>query len=219
MKRIRKLVGGLILSAAVAPAAFAQWTVNVNSDIPAAIHQVQTMAQWAKQYDQMTGQISQMKSQYESITGTRGLGQILNNPALRSYLPDQWAGVYDQVRNGKLSGISGKATSIYTAEGFDPNAAGGRKRELEVMAANKAMTMQAYDATLARVNNINSLMQHADATQDTKAAADLQNRMAAENAMIQNEQIRLGLLAQLQQAEEKLASEQRSREFKTKYYQ
>jgi type IV secretion system protein VirB5 len=219
MTKFQKLVGWLILYAAVTPSAFAQWTVNVNSDIPAAIHQAQTMAQWAKQYEQMTGQINQMKSQYDSITGNRGLGQILNNPALRSYLPDQWAGVYDQVRNGKLSGISGRATSIYNAEGFDPNAAGGRKRELETLAANKAMTMQAYDATLARVNNINSLMQQADATQDTKAAADLQNRMAAENAMIQNEQIRLGLLAQLQQAEAKLASEQRAREFKTKYYQ
>ena len=86
------------------------------------------------------------------------------------------------------------------------------------MAANKAMTMQAYDATLARVKNIDSLMAKADTTMDTKAAADLQNRMAAENAMIQNEQIRLNLLAQLQVVEAKLATEQRSREFKAKYF-
>ena len=85
------------------------------------------------------------------------------------------------------------------------------------MAANKAMTMQAYDATLARVNNINALMAKADTTMDTKAAADLQNRMASENAMIQNEQIRLNLLAQLQVAETQLANEQRAREFDTKF--
>ena len=94
---------------------------------------------------------------------------------------------------------------------------GGRKRQLDVMAANKAMTMQAYDATLARVNNINALMAKADTTMDTKAAADLQNRMASENAMIQNEQIRLNLLAQLQVAETQLANEQRAREFDTKF--
>jgi type IV secretion system protein VirB5 len=79
------------------------------------------------------------------------------------------------------------------------------------------MTMQAYDATLARVNNINALMAKADTTMDTKAAADLQNRMASENAMIQNEQIRLNLLAQLQVAETQLANEQRAREFDTKF--
>jgi type IV secretion system protein VirB5 len=219
MTNLKRVAGTVLLSLACAPAAFAQWTVNVNSDIPAAMNQIQTMAQWAKQYDGMVNQLNQMKSQYESMTGNRGLGQILNNPALRGYLPEQWAGVYDQVRHGQLSGISSKASAIYSAEGFDPNAAGGRKRELDVLAANKAMTMQAYDATLARVNNINALMQRADATQDIKASADLQNRMAAENAMIQNEQVRLNLLAQLQQAEQKLASEQRSREFKAKYYQ
>ena len=219
MESMKKLTATLILSCACAPSAFAQFTVNVNSDIPAALNQIQTMAQWSKQYDGMVGQLNQMKSQYESMTGNRGLGQILNNPALRGYLPDQWASVYDKVRHGQLSGISGKASAIYSAEGFDPNAVGGRKRELDVLAANKAMTMQAYDATLARVNNINALMQRADATQDVKASADLQNRMAAENAMIQNEQVRLNLLAQLQQAEQKLASEQRSREFKAKYFQ
>jgi type IV secretion system protein VirB5 len=106
---------------------------------------------------------------------------------------------------------------VYAAESFDPNATGGRKRQLEVLAANKAIAMQAYDASLNRVNNINALMQQADATGDMKAAADLQNRMAAENALVQNEQIRLNLATQLQQAELKLAEEQRAREFAAKF--
>jgi type IV secretion system protein VirB5 len=201
----------------LASVAHAQFTVNVNSDIPAMMNQAQTMAQWTNQYQQMVTQITHMKSQLDAMTGPRGLGQILNNQALRTYLPDEWAGVYDQVRNGQLSGISGKASSIYGAEAFDPNATGGRKRQLDVMAANKAMTMQAYEGTLARVNNINELMKQADATGDMKATADLQNRMASENAMIQNEQIRLNLASQLQQIELQLAAEQRSREFSAKF--
>jgi type IV secretion system protein VirB5 len=193
MKQLKALALAAAMGAAASPAAYAQWTVNVNSDIPATINQVQTMAQWAKQYQQMIQQITHMKNQYDAITGTRGLGQILNNPALRNYLPDQWANIYNQVRNGQLQGLSTKATSIYSAEGFDPHATGGRKRQLEILAANKAMAMQAYDATLQRVQNINALMQQADATNDMKAAADLQNRMVAENASIQNEQVRLNL--------------------------
>jgi type IV secretion system protein VirB5 len=203
------------VSMSLVSVARAQWTVNVNSDIPATINQAQTMAQWAKQYQQMITQITHLKSQVDAMTGSRGLGQILNDPALRSYLPDQWASIYDQVRNGQLQGLSGRAAAVYSAEGFDANATGGRKRELDVMAANKAMTVQAYDATLARVNNINALMQQANATNDMKAAADLQNRMAAENAMIQNEQTRLNLALELQRIEGQLAAEQRSREFDT----
>jgi type IV secretion system protein VirB5 len=219
MKQLKALALAAVVGIAASPAAHAQWTVNVNSDIPATINQIQTMAQWAKQYQQMIQQITHMKNQYDAITGTRGLGQILNNPALRNYLPDQWATIYDQVRNGQLQGLSTKATSIYTAEGFDPNATGGRKRQLEILAANKAMAMQAYDATLQRVQNINALMQQADATNDMKAAADLQNRMVAENASIQNEQVRLNLAMQLQQAELQLADQQRSAEFSSKYFQ
>ncbi|MGJ7915565.1 P-type DNA transfer protein VirB5 [Massilia sp. LXY-6] len=215
MKRVQTI--GCRATAAMAmflaSGAQAQWTVNVNSDIPAAINQAQTMAQWAKQYEQMVQSITHLKSQVDAMTGPRGLGEILNNPALRAYLPDQWAPIYDQVKYGNLKGLSGKVAAIYSAEGFDPNATAGRRRQLNVLAANKAMTMQAYDATLARVNNINDLMKQANATGDMKATADLQNRMAAENAMIQAEQNRLNLALELQRIEAQLATEQRNREF------
>jgi type IV secretion system protein VirB5 len=218
MKRTLKvIVAASMLS--LASASFAQIPVTITTSIPDVINQIQIMAQWKNQYDQMIGQVNQMKQQYNSMTGSRNLGQIMNNPALRTYLPDQWTGIYDKVKGGNLAGISGVANSIYNAEGFDPAATGGRKRQNEIMAANKAMTMRAYDQTLARLNNINALMAQADATQDVKAAADLQNRVAAENAMIQNEQIRLNLAAQLQIAEAKLADAQRAREFDNKFAQ
>jgi type IV secretion system protein VirB5 len=195
----------------------AQIPVSITASVPDTLNQVAIMKQWASQYQQMTGQINQMKSQYESMTGSRGLGQINNNPALRTYLPEQWAGIYDKVKSGNLSGISSVASGIYSSEGFNPNAVGARRRQGEILAANKAMTMRSYDQTQARLNNINALMAQADATQDMKAASDLQNRIAAENAMIQNEQIRLNLAAQLQVAEAKLADAQRAREFDEKF--
>jgi type IV secretion system protein VirB5 len=201
----------------VGSSAQAQIPVSITASVPDTLNQVAIMKQWASQYQQMTGQISQMKSQYDSMTGSRGLGQINNNPALRTYLPEQWAGIYDKVKRGNLSGISTVASGIYSSEGFNPNAVGGRRRQAEILVANKAMAMRSYDQTQARLNNINALMVQADATQDMKAASDLQNRIAAENAMIQNEQIRLNLAAQLQLAEAKLADAQRAREFDEKF--
>jgi type IV secretion system protein VirB5 len=216
-KTVKAVAAATMLS--LASASFAGVPVSIVASIPDTLNQIATMQKWVTQLQQMTAQVDQMKAQYESMTGARGLGQIMNNPALRTYLPDQWSGIYDKVKGGNLAGISSVASSIYSAEGFDPNAVGAAKRQNEIMAANKAMTMRAYDQTLARLNNIQSLMAQADATQDVKAAADLNNRVAAENAMIQNEQIRLNLAAQLQVAEAKLADAQRAREFDNKFAQ
>lgn len=204
---------------AAASPAFAGIPVSVMLDAPAIINQAQTMTQWAAQYRQMIDQINGLQRQYNAITGARGLGQIMNNPALRNYLPEDWASVYDQVRTGGLPSISSRASSIYSAEGFISGAVGGRKRQQDVMVANKAMTMEAYQQTEKRLQNINDLMAQANAQNDTKGAADLANRMAAENAMIQNEQTRLNLLMRLQAAEKQLADEQRAREFDTAFAQ
>jgi type IV secretion system protein VirB5 len=214
-RTVRGLGAAVLLS--MSTTAFAGIPVSVTLDAPAVLNQAQTMAQWARQYQQMVDQIQGLERQYKALSGARNLGQILNNPALRNYLPDEWAGVYDQVRSGGLAGLSGTAKAIYTAEQFNSAATGGKRRQHEVMVANKAMTMAAYKATATRVANINALMIQADAQQDAKGAADLANRMAAENAMIQNEQVRLNLLMQLQAAEMQLASEQRSREFDTAF--
>ncbi|MNT33902.1 Type IV secretion system protein virB5 precursor [compost metagenome] len=60
-------------------------------------------------------------------------------------------------------------------------------------------------------------MRQSDLTQDAAAIADLQNRSAAEYTMVQNEQTRLQLMTQLQQAEQRLAEEQRHRQYKRRF--
>lgn len=211
-------VGVVALLAASTPA-FAGIPVSVLMDVPAIANQVQTMTQWTNQYQQMVSQIQGLQRQYNAMTGLRNLGQIMNNPSLRNYLPEEWAGIYSQLKTGSYPSITGRANTIYSSEGMDSAAVGGRKRQQDVMVANKAMTMEAYKATEARLQNINSLMLEANAQQDAKGAADLANRMAAEQAMIQNEQVRLNLLVQLQAAEKQLADQQRAREFDVSFAQ
>ncbi|KJJ97377.1 hypothetical protein UB44_16920 [Burkholderiaceae bacterium 26] len=165
----------------------------------------------------LKAQIDQLKSEYEALTGNRGLGTILNDPRLRSYLPDQWQAVYDHVKSGNLQGISNAALQIAASEGLTGASTAGQQRYYDVIAANKAMAMQAYNATLARLNNIQALMQQSNLTQDPAAKADLQNRWSAEYTMVQNEQTRLNLMSQLQQSELRLAEEQREREAKREF--
>ncbi|MGM3412458.1 P-type DNA transfer protein VirB5 [Ralstonia sp. R-29] len=178
---------------------------------------VSNLGQAVLMVQNLKAQIDQLKSEYEALTGNRGLGTILNDPRLRSYLPDQWQAVYDHVKSGNLQGISNAALQIAASEGLTGASTAGQQRYYDVIAANKAMAMQAYNATLARLNNIQALMQQSNLTQDPAAKADLQNRWSAEYTMVQNEQTRLNLMSQLQQSELRLAEEQREREAKREF--
>ncbi|ENU4131604.1 P-type DNA transfer protein VirB5 [Pseudomonas aeruginosa] len=182
-------------------------------------NQVETIAKWKMQYDQMTSQINQMKQQYESLTGSRGLGNILNNPALREYLPSDWQGVYDSVKSGGYAGLSGRAQSIYEdTKAFDACAhfkIADQRTACEAQAIkgaqDKAFALDAYDKAKSRLNQIDQLMAKINDTPDPKAIAELQGRIAAEQAMIQNEQTKLQMYAMVAAAEDRL-QEQRAHE-------
>lgn len=185
--------------------------------------QIETIAKWKMQYDQMTSQINQMKQQYESLTGSRNLGQILNNAALRDYLPNDWQGVYDAVKSGGYSGLSGRALSIYEGnKAFDACAhfkIADQRTACEAQAVkgaqDKAFALDAYDKAKSRLTQIDQLMAKINDTPDPKAIAELQGRIAAEQAMIQNEQTKLQMYQMVAAAEDRL-QEQRQRELNAK---
>jgi type IV secretion system protein VirB5 len=173
---------------------------------------IQELAQDILMAKNLQSQLSTMTQQYSSLTGNRGLGQILNSPSLTSSLPSQWQSVYAQVQSGQLQGLSGSAQQIEAQEGMTANTP-TQQRYNATLAANKAMLMQTYQASADRLQNIQSLMQQSDQTQDAAGKADLQNRLLAENAMIQNEQTKLNLASQLQAAETNLAQKQDAEAF------
>ena len=216
----------IVLAAGIAmsSAAFAQIPVTDGASIANSIQQqIETIAKWKMQYDQMTSQINQMKQQYESLTGSRNLGQILNNAALRDYLPNDWQGVYDAVKSGGYSGLSGRAQSIYEAnKAFDAcmvfklvDQRTACEAQAVKGAQDKAFALDAYDKAKSRLIQIDQLMAKINDTPDPKAIAELQGRIAAEQAMIQNEQTKLQMYQMVAAAEDRL-QEQRQRELNAK---
>lgn len=171
------------------------------------------LAQQMEMVRQLIQQVQNQEAQYQALTGNSGLGLISNNPALRNYLPEEWQDIYMQAKAGGLSGVSSSMRIIEQQEGMTGAATAGQRRYYDTLAANKAMNEQAYTAIMARFNNIQSLMQLSNVTQDPAQKADLQNRMAAEEAMVTNDQTRLQLTARLQEDELRLAQDQREREF------
>lgn len=184
---------------------------------------VETILKWKTQYDQMTNQINQLKTTYDSMTGTRGMGQIFNNEDLKSYLPSDWQEIYDAVKEGGYEGLTGTAKDVYEANKiFDMCASltiEDQRLACEARAVkpsqDKGFALDAYEKAKNRLNQIDQLMTQIDATTDPKEIAELQGRIASEQAMIANEQTKLQLYAMVAKAEDRV-QQQRKREINAK---
>ncbi|CAZ15905.1 P-type DNA transfer protein VirB5 [Xanthomonas albilineans] len=190
-----------------ASTASAQVTVSNVNDFPNMITkaswQAANIAKYAQQVEALEQQLQQMKDQYASLTGQRGLGEILNDPSMSQFVPNQWQSLYSGIKSGNLQGITGALEQVNkdnSGSVASMNAA-LLQRQQQTAGVDEGLAMKAYDSNIERMKNIQSLLQQINGTQDMKAAADLGNRIAAEQAMVNNEHAKLQLVAMMEQAE------------------
>jgi len=213
MKSFKHLIalGFFSFFAAVLPA-HAQIPVT---DVANLTQQIQQVVSWGQQIQGMKDQLTQQQQLFSSMNGSRGLGQLLNNPALKNALPADWQNVYSSIQSGGYSGLTGSAKAIRDANAiYDCNAGAANNvarcnREMNKTAQDKAFANDAYTAAQRRLDNIQALMGQIDNATDTKQIQDLQVRMQAENAMIQNEQTKLMMFKMMADSEDKLIAQQK----------
>ena len=189
--------------------------VDLASILNDTTNQAANMAQYVQMIAQYKQQIDQMKQQYQSLSGSRGLGMILNDPNLQNSLPPEWQQVYRSVGNGGYRGLTGAARDIVQANGLH-NRCEGRagsaltlcEREVAKIATDQAFALEAFDSAKDRWTQIEGLMRQINSTTDAKSIAELQARINAEQAAIQNEQTKLQMFAMMAAAEEKLIEQQ-----------
>lgn len=205
-------------------------TTDIVNNITHILNQTQDMAEWAEQINAMYQQIEQMERQYshmekeyEKITGSRNLGQILNNPLFRNYLPEEWRDLYDATRRGGYASLTGNAKTLYDDnQVFDMCAhlvnevhRKGCESQAIKGAQDQAFATTAYDAAKNRVDQIEGLMAKINETEDPKAIAELQARIAVEQTAIQNEQTKLSMFQMIANSEKEMQA-QRLREAEAK---
>lgn len=179
-------------------------------------NQATNVAKYIEMIQQYKTQIDQMKQQYESLTGSRGFGEILNNPEFKEYLPPAWQDVYGRIRAGGYQGLTGTAQAIRDANKlFDACGALSDsekqvcERAASKAAQDKAFASDAFDKAKNRWDQIAGLMRQINSTTDPKAIAELQARINVEQAAIQNEQTKLQMFQMIAQAEDRLIEQQR----------
>ncbi|MEO6909933.1 MAG: P-type DNA transfer protein VirB5 [Edaphobacter sp.] len=189
---------------------------NITQD---AVNQAANIAQYIAQVEQLKIQVQQELQQYQALTGSRNLGDIFNDPKYRQYLPADWQKVYDQVKSGGYSGLTGTAKGIYKDNQIYDSCAAIQvadqktvcEQEATKPAIDQGMAMDAYNTATGRLDQIEQLTKQINSTQDPKAIAELQGRIATEQAAIQNEQTKLQLYQMVADAQSKI-QQQRQRE-------
>ena len=211
------LTCGLLLCAT---AAFAQIPVtDIAQNAQTILDQAANIAQYIEQVQQLKMQVQQQEQQYQALTGSRNLGDIFNDPKYRQYLPADWQGVYDQVKTGGYAGLTGTAKAIYDKNRVydacqsmqDPDQQSACQASAVKPSIDQGMATDAYTTATARLNQIEQLGKQINQTSDPKAIAELQGRIATEQAAINNEQTKLQLYQMVADAQDKI-QEQRQRE-------
>ncbi len=222
MKKIA--LSALFLSCiSIPPSTLAGWPVSVIADVPGQMNQMVNHAQMLKDYaalvqqlDEMRRQYEQMQRDYQSMTGSRNLGNILNNPQFKDYVPDNWQDIQSNIRNNGYSGLNGTAralrdvSKIFDACEYLTDIKEKRNCEAKAVrpAQDRAFATDAYQTSVQRVSQIESLMREINATSDPKSIAELNARIQAEQALIQNEQTKLTLYQAAASAEKALLEQQ-----------
>ena len=204
LKTTRAAIGALVF--VFAGAAQAQIPVTDIAHITTSVtNQVESISKWAMQFNQLQQQITQYQQQYSAITGSRGMGALLDNSALKAALPADWQQVLTDV----------KKTSAYVTErGKYPTLSGLPKANAlyDVIASQNAIMGDLYGKANNRLSLIQSLTAQIDSANDPAAKADLANRLISEQNAIQANQNLVTILQQKHRQELEEAALQATKE-------
>jgi type IV secretion system protein VirB5 len=202
------MIVGCVMAATPAQA---QWAVIDVASIKQLLVQIEY---WKRQVDGMANQLDQLKQTHAALTGGRGMESLLPTGDLeRNYLPKDWAEMRKVLdgSSGAYGDLSAAVTSAIEARKVLSDARlaslSAPERDSVLKARQSAsaaavMAQRAFTNAGQRFAALQTLVSAIGSAPDAKAIADLQARIAAEEAMLGNEQAKLATLYQAAQAEQ-----------------
>jgi type IV secretion system protein VirB5 len=196
----------------------AQWAVV---DAPAIVQLVQEVQTMQQEVQTARDQLTQANHALQTMTGGRGM-QLLLAGTVRNYLPVSWPQLADAMR-GASGGYPTLASdvrsavldnAVLTAQQLASLSAGNRDRinaARQTGAAQQAVAREALSNSSGRFTALQALIAAIPTASDQKGILDLQARIGAELAMLQNEQTKLQILHQGMLAQQSV-NQERERE-------
>jgi len=216
---------GTAIMAAVLSASPA--TAQVVFDPSVFARQLDQLIEMKKQVDTLTSQLqvardqlSEAKRLYDSVnklTNANDIGALLNTPQFRKVLPQQFSEI-EKLVDGQGSGSFASAIDTYLSQNrayTGKSANSYYQSELDRIAretgAKHSLGQAVYDTASQRIDALEELRRRISSASDAKEVLDLSARLQAEQALLQNDVLRMQGLAMIQQARDDMDA-QRERE-------
>jgi type IV secretion system protein VirB5 len=207
---IRPYLGAVValLLLAGAPAAHAQWAVV---DVGAIAQLVREVAVMESTLTTAQSELQQAEQTYRAMTGDRGMASLLSGTT-RNYLPtssseleallDEDATPYAAVAGAMQSEITRHAVLTAAQLGRLPeDSATQVQTARRSVALLQAIAADALSNASGRFADLQRLIEAISTASDQKASLDLEARISAEQAMLQNEQTKLQVIFEALRAE------------------
>lgn len=212
------LSAALLLAGCIAMhPARAQIPVTDIGAIAQLVSELQTLEQ---QVETARQQLAQAQSEYQAMTGARGMERLLAG-TVRNYLPPTWGDIRNALTgSAAYPDLARQLQSTITADAVLSDAqlsdlAPVDRQSLEAsrqsVALQQVLAQQGLAVTSERFAALQQLIDAIPSATDEKGILDLQARIAAEQDMLQNEQAKLSLLGQAARAD-LVASQARTHE-------
>lgn len=207
----------ILVLMATAPAARAQFAVIDVAAVTQLVTEVQNLEQGltvAREH------LTEAQTELHSMTGDRGMEQLLTG-VNRNYLPTDWGQLTAALNNtnsayAALSTVMQQAVTedtVLTVQQFatlSPDAQHQLVAGRETAALLQAVSRQALANASSRFADLQQLINTIGTASDQKGILDLNARIGAEQAMLENEQTKLAVLVATAEAQRWADEEQDS---------
>lgn len=151
-------------------------------------------AQMQQQFKQLQEQYKTLKEQYAALTGSYGRGQVGLSESIRSasVVPGSWQEVVAQQQGGVFGAKLGAHEKLINTLPQDmfvqPQSQSATTYRMSTDSVRAALAggESLYSQVQTHLNNLARMGELVDGTANIKDAQDLQNRIAAENGMLQS---------------------------------
>jgi type IV secretion system protein VirB5 len=190
-------------------------TAQVVFDPSVFARQLDQLVEMKKQVDSLTSQLqvardqlSEAKRLYDSVnklTNANDIGALLNTPQFRKVLPQQFSEI-EKLVAGQGGGSFANAVDQYLTQNraYAGNGNSYYQSELDRIAretgAKHSLGQAVYDTASQRIDALEELRKRVSSASDAKEVLDLSARLQAEQALLQNDVLRMQGLAMIQQA-------------------
>ncbi|ENT4450169.1 conjugal transfer protein [Salmonella enterica subsp. enterica] len=192
--KLKKLALALAIAGSLNAVSYAGVPVSVVADPQAWTAHLEDMAKYIEQIKQLENQFKQQVKQYESMTSARGLANVINS----QYDTDALSGINTDsiLRNSGINSASDFKLPEDVADLYDTAAKNA--------ATYAGQASRSLDQAQSRFTELSGLVRRVNTASDPKEVMDLNARIGAEQAFLQNEVGKLQILQQTAQANDAL---------------